>query len=31
VRLDPVWRELQAAINAEYARLASELDAHAPQ
>jgi hypothetical protein len=30
-RLDPVWRELQAAIDAEYARLASELDAHAAQ
>lgn len=31
VRLDPVWLELQAAIDAEYARLVSEPHAHAAQ
>ncbi len=31
VRISPVWRELQAAVDEEYARLASQLDAHAAQ
>lgn len=31
VAINPVWRELQAAIDAEYARLASQPDAHPAQ
>lgn len=30
-RINPVWRELQAAIDAEFARLTSELHAHATE
>ncbi len=31
VRINPVWRELQAEIDAEFARLTSELHAHATE